>query len=284
MKKITVFTPTYNRAHTLPRLYESLNDQTSNNFEWLVVDDGSSDNTEELVNHFIEEANFPIQYLKQKNQGKHIAINRGMNNANGDYFMVVDSDDYLLPKAIEVFDKLILKIVDKSDFAAITAIHFVDTICYNPENYGKKEWLLEEGYHWEHQGEMVYCFKTAVLRKFPFPQFEGEKFCPESLVFNRIKQKYKILATDHVIARGDYLAGGLSDNFGKLILKNPRAFMLSYAEKLGNVETRAGKKYYAKFYWNIALKAKNVSWLEKFRGIPLRHSIGFWTARLLKRG
>lgn len=102
---ITIFTPTYNRAYTLPKLFESLQAQTSNNFEWLIVDDGSSDDTRELVEHFITKADFKITYIYQENQGKHVAINTALDKASNLYFFTVDSDDYLINNALELIFK-----------------------------------------------------------------------------------------------------------------------------------------------------------------------------------
>lgn len=99
---ITVFTPTYNRAYILNNLYESLKRQTSKSFEWIIVDDGSVDMTESLVNEWLKNDNlFPIKYVKKVNEGKHIAINVGVEQAKGDWFLIVDSDDYLYDDAIE---------------------------------------------------------------------------------------------------------------------------------------------------------------------------------------
>lgn len=101
---LTIFTPTFNRAHTLPRLYESLLNQTDYNFEWLIVDDGSSDDTSNLIETFKDEK-FPIRYIYQNNGGKHIASNVGLKAAKGDIFVVLDSDDWFYPNAVQVFNE-----------------------------------------------------------------------------------------------------------------------------------------------------------------------------------
>ena len=100
----TVFTPTYNRAHTLSRVYKSLADQTFKNFEWLIVDDGSTDGTKVLIEKWTEEASFPIRYFYQENQGKHIAHNLGVKKARGELFLSLDSDDTCVPEALERFN------------------------------------------------------------------------------------------------------------------------------------------------------------------------------------
>ena len=103
--KITVFTPTYNRAYTLERLYKSLLNQTSYDFEWLIVDDGSTDNTSELIKSFQNNQLFDVRYYKQGNGGKHVAINKGVELAEGELFFIVDSDDYLTDDAIAITKK-----------------------------------------------------------------------------------------------------------------------------------------------------------------------------------
>jgi glycosyltransferase involved in cell wall biosynthesis len=102
----TVFTATYNRAHTLHRVYESLKEQTYRQFEWLIVDDGSTDTTRTLVETWQQEANFLISYYYQENQGKHVAINRGVQEARGEYFLIIDSDDTCVPQTLERFAHL----------------------------------------------------------------------------------------------------------------------------------------------------------------------------------
>lgn len=101
MNLLTIFTPSYNRAYILPKLYESLKRQTDKRFEWVIVDDGSVDDTESLVNGWINESLININYQKQQNQGKHIAINTGVEMANGELFFIVDSDDQLTLNAVE---------------------------------------------------------------------------------------------------------------------------------------------------------------------------------------
>ena len=109
---ITIFTPTYNRAHTLPRLYNSLKNQSNKNFIWLIVDDGSNDETKTLVQGFVNEKIIEIRYIPQSNKGKHIAINNGLKNTHTEYFCVIDSDDYLAENAIQEMQYLSDKIID----------------------------------------------------------------------------------------------------------------------------------------------------------------------------
>lgn len=280
---ITIFTPTYNRAHTLPLLYKSLQSQSIHDFEWIIVDDGSSDSTSSLIESFQKENKFPIHYYIQKNQGKHIAINKGLEMAKGSYFLVIDSDDYLLDHAMEIILKYVEKLKNEKQFAGFTFIRFMEGTPYDLSLYGTKEWINDQSYNWEFHGEMCFCYKTEVAKNFPFPQFEGEKFCPESLVHRRIARQYQILFTDNVLASGEYLQDGLSSKYNQLMENSPRAGLLSWAEKIKDSKNNINlRKQFAKNYWDLAIKIPQISWVERFRGIPLSLSIWYWKKRLLK--
>ena len=265
---ITIFTPTYNRAHTLPRLYESLKTQTSKNFEWLIVDDGSTDSTEQLVREFSAEERFEIRYIKQENKGKHFAINHGLRLAKGEFFVNIDSDDYLVDHAIAEIEQLI-PLVEERKFAGFSFIHFADNIDFNAEEFGKKTWRKTQPYVWKHKGEMMFCIKTEIYRKFPFPEFDGEKFCPESLVLRRIEKNHPILYTDKVLVRGEYLEDGLSAKFFRLLFANPHATLLNYKERIEETESENLKLQLAKNYYDIAWKSKKTTLKEKFFNLPL---------------
>jgi glycosyltransferase involved in cell wall biosynthesis len=119
---ITVFTPTYNRAKLLKRLYDSLCVQTFTDIEWLIIDDGSVDNTEKIVNGFIAENKIGIRYIKQRNGGKHRAINHGVREAKGELFFIVDSDDWLPEDSLETINKYYQGIKDDKSFAGISGL------------------------------------------------------------------------------------------------------------------------------------------------------------------
>lgn len=193
--KFTVFTPTYNRAHTIHRVYESLCQQTFRDFEWLIVDDGSTDNTKELVERWKQQADFPIRYIWQENGGKHTAFNRGVAEAKGELFLTADSDDGFVAQALERFNYHWESISNKSRFVGVCA----HCMCHNGNLVGKKFPLSpmdsdaeEIFYRYKLQGEKWGFQKTDILKEFPFPETKGERFVSESYVWFRIAKKYKI--------------------------------------------------------------------------------------------
>ena len=230
---LTIFTPTYNRCYLLQKLYNSLKQQTSYDFEWIVVDDGSSDDTHKLMNSFIEERNISIQYFRQLNGGKHRAINKGVQLAKGELFFVVDSDDWLKPNAVEEVLRYYLPIKDNIAFAGICGLRYYPS----GERVGGKFPFtildctpLDFRYKYKIKGDMAEVFKTEILRKYPFPEIEGEKFCPEALVCNRIGEKYKLRYFNSGIYICDYLPDGLTAKIVKVRMESPKASMLCYSE------------------------------------------------------
>ena len=188
MPLITVFTPAYNRAYIIGKLYESLCRQTFRDFEWLVVDDGSTDDTGTLVAKFIAEKKFPIRYFRQGNGGKHRAINRGVREAAGTLFFIVDSDDFLPNDALFRVSVRFDEIRGNNEFAGVCGLK-----CFlNGKRVGGDcDWkildcsCLEFRHRHKVRGDMAEVFRTSVMREFPFPEIVNERFCTEALVWNR---------------------------------------------------------------------------------------------------
>lgn len=233
---VTIFTPTYNRAYCLNALYESLCSQTSKDFEWLIIDDGSSDETEALVSSWLCEQSFSIHYIKQSNGGKHRAINRGVKEARGELFFIVDSDDMLTEDAVE---QIIL--VEKD----ITCNEHLCGVCFRclfsvsrnmvgtpfPKD-GMYASSLEWTYKYKVKGDKAEVVLTDVLRKYPFPEIEGENFVPEALVWNRIADSYKMICKNKGIYLCEYLPDGLTAGFWRNLKRNPKGFGLFYSETM----------------------------------------------------
>lgn len=236
---ITVFTPTYNRAYTLPKLYHSLLEQTCKDFEWLIVDDGSTDETEQLISNLIIErdttsSQFPIRYIKQANGGKHRAINKGVEEAKGELFFIVDSDDYLTSDAVEWVSKTAEPIICDDSFAGLSGIrvHPDMTKIGSKKNFGTIDATSSEIRGIYHvTGDLAEIYKTDVLKKFPFPDIPGEKFCSEGLIWRRIARSgLKLRYIYYKIYVCEYLNDGLTEGKFRLRRDNPEYSMLLDSE------------------------------------------------------
>lgn len=281
---ITIFTPTYNRANLLPLLYESLKKQTNHNFEWVIVDDGSKDNTEEVVQEFISEGVLKINYLKKQNEGKHIAINKGVEMAKGELFFIVDSDDVLPEKSLEIILQKYEKIRNKKNIAGIAGRRGYLTGGYIGSNivYDDLELTgLDLRFKKKVQGDMAEVYRLDILKKYPFPKFEGEKFCPEALVWQQIDQNYKMLWFSDIIYKGEYISGGLTANNLIVRQKSPKASCLYYSN-LAKYEIPFFQKIKAVAnYWRFAIydnvpfisKVKKVSKLLSIMALPISLSL-----------
>ncbi len=230
---ITIFTPTYNRAHLLPKLYKSLCKQTFKDFEWLIGDDGSNDNTEKIVEDFILENKIVLRYFKQQNGGKHRAINRGVQEARGELFFIVDSDDTLPNSSIETILNYWKDIKHDRTYAGVVGYmaHHDGEVIGHGYNFDKLDCnSLDLRYKYNVKGDMAEVFRTSVLKEFPFPELEGERFCPEALVWNRISQKYVFHHFNKVIYYRDYLDNGLTAKIVRIRMDSPIASITHYKE------------------------------------------------------
>jgi len=192
----TVFTPTYNRAHTLPRVWESLRRQTFRDFEWIVVDDGSTDNTHEIVSAWIKEADFPIRYLRQAHGHKKAASNLAVREARGELFLPLDSDDECVPNALERFwwHWNNIPAEQRLNFSAVTALCAHEDGTIVGARFPCSEWFdsdsLEVFHKWRVKGEKWGFQRTDIMRQFPFPDHISG-FVPEGVVWSRIALEYK---------------------------------------------------------------------------------------------
>lgn len=231
---ITVFTPTYNRQEELKRLYNSLLNQECKNFEWLVVDDGSTDSTEELINKFKNENKICINYYKVENGGKPKAFNFAVSKANGDCFFCIDSDDYLVENILIKVEELFNNIKEDNTISGIgllTAKHGTNDIIGTKFPQDNMIETYTDIYHkFKVSGDKQLIYKTEILKEFPFPLMEGEKFVPEALIFNRISKKYKMLFINLVSTYKEYMEDGYSANYFNLVKKNPKGNMLYFKE------------------------------------------------------
>lgn len=241
----TVFTPTYNRAHLLPRLYESLKAQTFQDFEWIIIDDGSTDNTEDVVKEWcvlplgvsVEGLKGAIKggirYIKQPNGGKHRAINRGAQEARGELFFIADSDDYLPEDSLaKVADKY-EKIKGDKTIGGICGLDMTPQGGFIGSGLPCEEIICSSlDLRVKHlvTGDLKEVFFTHVMREFPFPEFDGERFCPEALVWNRIAQKYNLLFFNEPIYVAEYQPEGITAGIVRARMNSPMASVTHYQE------------------------------------------------------
>ena len=244
----TVFTPTYNRAKLLQRAYHSLKKQECTEFEWLIVDDGSIDDTELLVAEWIEtEKEFPIRYFKKENEGKHIAINFGVAKANGIFFTILDSDDQFTTTALKSY-KENLHLIEKAEFGGIIGLNqnnigeITGTTFPMDKMYADFPTLY---YKLDLQGDKSVLWKTGCLKLFPFPKQENVNFVSESVVWHPLSMKYPVLCINEFIGIIEYQSSGLSDSSYKKAFLKGIAFTNFYLLK-NNIHSW---KKYPKIRW-----------------------------------
>lgn len=235
-KKVTVFTPAYNRAYTLGRLYESLLHQTDKRFCWLIVDDGSTDNTEELVHMWMQEKKIEIEYFKQQNQGKPTAHNKGVQLTKTEIFTCVDSDDYLTDEAIAE----ILRTWDQLPDDCIGILGYIErggsilTRCSDASiTKGTLRYLYDHGL----SGDTILILRSDVLKKYMFPKFDGEKFIPEAYLYDLLDREGKLFLMRKAIYVCEYLPDGYTAGMAKLLYQNPQGYFCYINQRLRLDET-----------------------------------------------
>ena len=232
--KFTIFTPTYNREGLLISLYESLKKQTFKDFEWLIVDDGSVDNTNETVQHFIKENILNISYYYKENGGKQRAYNYALDNAKGELFICLDSDDEYVSNALETILEYWKK-VEKN--AKIVGMGYLSTYP-DGSTIGSEfpnDEMVETQFNiynkYKVTGDKGLMFRTEVIKNYKFPVFDGEKFTTEALVYNRIAEKYEMLYINEKIEIKQYHEDGLTAKYNDLLLRNPKGNALYHNER-----------------------------------------------------
>ncbi len=221
---ITILTPTYNRGYILSKAYKSLLEQTNKNFEWLIIDDGSTDNTKDLINVFIQEQKINIRYYLKKNGGKHTAVNEGLKKAKGEYILILDSDDSLTEDAIENINYYWGKYSSNNKIACLSFLKIYSDKKVVSKPYSGVEIIsndIDFKYNKGISGDMSETYRTSILKKYPFPIFNDERFLSEAIVWNKIAFKYDTVFINKEIYVCEYLEDGLSFSCLKLRYNNP---------------------------------------------------------------
>lgn len=237
---LTVFTPAYNRAHTLTRTYLSLLRQTSKDFIWLIIDDGSSDNTQTLVENWISEGQIQIRYIYQKNQGMHGAHNTAYRNIETELNVCIDSDDYMPDNAVETILNF-WRENGSERYAGLVGLDYAEGggLIGNRFPDDLKETTLSGFYSHGGRGDKKVVYRTDVIKKYPeYPIFKGEKYFSLGYKYLLIDQDYLLLTINEPLAIVDYQPDGSSYNMYRQYWNNPNGFMFLRKEHM---------KYYHSF-------------------------------------
>ncbi|CVI73607.1 Hyaluronan synthase [Clostridiales bacterium CHKCI001] len=231
----TIFTPAYNRADKLRNLYNSLKGQPSKEYEWLIIDDGSIDETENVVSEFIISSSIHIRYVKKKNGGKHTAHNLAVDLAQGRWFLCLDSDDYLSEKAVDILIETIKKCEPSEGIIAYKCDQKNKLLSneFPTVNMISNTYNLEKKYGCK--GEFVLIYPTKLLQQNKFPVFEGEKFLTESILYDRLKCPMRLLP--EIIEVCEYQVDGLSNNLNKIMKNNPAGYCLYFMQRIDMQES-----------------------------------------------
>lgn len=242
---LTICIPTYNRAYTLGRTLDSIEKQTDHDFETILVDDGSNDNTEEIASKYIQSCN--LKYIKKANGGKHTALNIGIEYASGDFFVILDSDDWLDETYVEK-----IKASVNSDEYLNSEVPLCGVMgkCENITNKKiigdsfEKKYISYIDFHFrdkKHYGDCCECIKTSILKKYRWPEPNNTKFVPEALVFDQIGIEYSLYCLNDVFEYKEYLNDGITNNNVDYIVKNNIGYLYNYISKLENVFPKCKK-------------------------------------------
>lgn len=292
MKKITVFTPTYNRAYTLILLYQSLLRQNNFDFEWLIIDDGSTDNTKELVENWQNNKNpFEIRYYKTENGGKPRAINKALELIETQYIFIMDSDDYLTDDALGFLSIRISELEESKELVGLGVMLGKN----NNQTIGKplfknRTFIDASNLERKKYGLDIDCkelYKVEILKNYPFEVWEGETFSPEEIVLNEMAlQGYKVRWYNKIGVISEYLEDGLTVNAFDLIKKNPMGYAMLFNHQLKYKTTFKEKFNAAYLMVCYSVIGKNLSYILRSNSLfvtLLSFPIGLLVARRRKK-
>ncbi|MFC3884773.1 glycosyltransferase family 2 protein [Bacillus songklensis] len=264
MTTLTVFTPTYNRAYTLHKCYESLKRQSCKDFIWLIVDDGSTDNTKELVASWISSGSVPIRYHYQDNQGMHGAHNTAYELIDTELNVCIDSDDYMADDAVEKIISFWSK-YGNNKYAGIVGLDATpDRQIIGTKIPGElRESTLSNLYgKYKVKGDKKLVYRSELTKKTPpYPLFPGEKYCPLSYKYILIDQEHPLLIMNEILCHVEYLPDGSSMNIINQYKRNPRGF--SFFRKVAMKYAPSFKERFREciHYVSSSLMLKNYKYL-----------------------
>ncbi|MED0978664.1 glycosyltransferase family 2 protein [Bacillus paramycoides] len=274
MENLTIFTPTYNRAYCLQNCYESLKRQTCKNFVWLIIDDGSSDHTKELVNNWISEKHIKIKYHWQQNQGMHGAHNTAYEMIETELNVCIDSDDYMPDDAVEK----ILSFWSTYGSDEVSGIIGLDLYTDGktigsrlPENL-KRSTLFDLYNKHSVTGDKKLVYRTELTKRYPYPIFKNEKYVGLAYKYYMLDQQYEMLLLNEALCHVEYMPDGSSMNMLNQYRKNPRGFAFYRKELMKLPFTNRIFKYrQAIHYVSSSFIARNKRFIQEspYKGLTL---------------
>lgn len=264
MKTLTIFTPAYNRAHTLSRTYESLLRQTCDDFEWLIVDDGSKDSTKALVEGWIQEGKISIRYIYQQNQGMHGAHNTAYRNIDTELNTCIDSDDYMPDDAVETIINF-WKAHGSDKYAGMIGLDCTEggNIIGTSFPKGMTETTLNGFYAKGGKGDKKLVYRTDVIKQYPeYPIFEGEKYVGLAYKYMLIDQDYTLLTLNKPLVVVEYQQDGSSMNMYRQYWNNPKGFAFYRKTEMGTTQSFIRKFKVCIHYVSSSFIMKNKTFIQ----------------------
>ena len=276
--KLSILTATYNRAKYLERIYKSIHqNQLSSNIEaeWIIIDDGSTDDTKEVVENFVSENKVIIKYIFQKNSGKMAAINRGMKEVTGELIVDCDSDDFFAEDAFRVIEKNAFNLLKNEKLYALCFLKqdFLGNISGKKFDINYMESTMFDLYFKQDiEGEKILVFNTKIRKKFKHELEENEKFITEARMYHKMDENYNILCINEVIEIGDYIFDGYTMNIFQTFKKSPNGYYKYFKEifKKNLNEVSVRKKIYILKNYSLflILRDKNNIFKKKITSNP----------------
>lgn len=294
-KRLTIFTPAYNRAHTIRRTYESLCRQTCKDFEWLVIDDGSTDNTKALIQSWIKENKIPIRYIYQENQGMHGAHNTAYRNIITELNTCIDSDDYMPDDAVEQIIKQ-WKEKGSEKYAGIIGLDQKENgeIIGSAFTEGEISTTLYGFYKRGGKGDKKQVYRTDVIKSYPeYPIFKGEHYVGLGYKYQLIDQDYELLVLNKPLVVVDYQDDGSSRNMYRQYWNNPKGFAFIRKSDMCCAHSLKEKMRACIHYVSHSIRSKNIHFIQEsplplmtFMAIPfgvLLYGITYYKVRSCKK-
>ena len=235
--KLSILTATYNRANFLPKLYESIKENLKYNItpEWIIVDDGSIDDTKNIVQSFKDENKVIIKYLYQNNSGKMAAINEAVKMATGDLMVDCDSDDYLVNNSFEIIENNAEKILNNEKFYGLVFLKREENGKISGKEFKQKEYIttmFDLYFKEDIGGEKILVYNSKIRKMYSHQLEHNEKFITEARMYHKMDEKYKLIAINEVIEQGSYIEDGYTKNINKTFKSNPYGYYMYFKELL----------------------------------------------------